>query len=54
MKTKKLHLLAGVALLSFASCSNDMQELESEQSPLLKQIVMITEDFQPEAGSRTL
>ena len=54
MKTKKLHLLAGIALLSFASCSNDMQELESEQSPLLKQIVMITEDFQPEAGSRTL
>ena len=54
MKTKKLHLLAGITLLSFASCSNDMQELSIEQPQALKQIVMITEDFVPEAGSRTL
>ena len=54
MKTKKLHLIAGVALLAFASCSNDMQELGNEQSQALKQIVMTTEDFVPEAGSRTL
>ena len=54
MKTKKLHLMASAALLAFASCTNDMQELDSEQSQLLKQIVMTTQDFQPEAGSRTV
>lgn len=54
MKTNKLHLLASAALLAFASCTNDMQELDTEQPQLLKQIVMTTEDFQPEAGSRTL
>ena len=54
MKTKSLHLLASALLLAFASCTSDIQELNTEQSPLLKQIVMTTEDFEPEAGSRTL
>ena len=31
-----------------------MQELAGEQSQAMKQIVMTTEDFQPEAGSRTV
>ena len=44
MKTKTLLNLASVALLTFASCTNDMQELQTEQSQLLKQIVMTTED----------
>ena len=54
MKAKNLYLLASAVLLSFASCTNDMQEVELEQPQLLKQIVMTTEDFQPETGSRTL
>ena len=54
MKTKSLHLLASALLLAFASCTSDIQELNTEQSPLLKQIVMTTVDFEPEAGSRTL
>ena len=41
-------------LLSFISCTSNVQELETEQLQLLKQIVMTTEDFEPEADSRTL
>ena len=54
MKTNKFSLLASIVLLSFASCTDEMQELANEQSPLLKQIVMTTQDFQPEADSRTV
>ena len=54
MKTNTFSLLASIALLSFASCTDEMQELANEQSPLLKQIVMTTQDFQPEADSRTI
>jgi hypothetical protein len=54
MKNKKIYLSASLALLAFASCTNDMQELETNQPQLLKQIVMTTEDFLSETGSRTL
>ena len=54
MKTKAFTILAGAAMLSFASCTDEMQELVGEQPQPLKQIMMTTEDFQPEAGSRTL
>lgn len=48
---KNLCLLVSVLLLSFISCTNEVQELESQH---LKQIVMTTLDFEPESGSRTL
>ena len=54
MKTRILSLLASIALLSLASCTDEVQELAGEQSQALKQIVMTTQDFQPEAGSRTV
>lgn len=55
MKTQTLSFLTCMALLlSFISCTSNVQELESEQLQLLKQIVMTTEDFEPEADSRTL
>ena len=54
MKNRAFSLLASIVLLSFASCSDEMQELAGEQSQAMKQIVMTTEDFQPEAGSRTV
>lgn len=54
MNIKRLNLLASVVLLSFASCTNNMQEVETGQPQLLEQIVMTTEDFQPENSSRTL
>ena len=54
MKTNTFSLLASIALLSFASCTDEMQELAGEQTQALKQIVMTTQDFQTEAGSRTL
>lgn len=55
MKTQTLSFLTCMALLlSFISCTSNVQELETEQLQLLKQIVMTTEDFEPEADSRTL
>ena len=54
MKNRVLSLLASIALLSLASCTDEVQELAGEQSQALKQIVMTTQDFQPEAGSRTV
>ena len=54
MKTKALYLLASIVLLSLVSCTNEVQELANEQSQALKQIVMTTQDFQPEADSRTV
>ena len=54
MKNRILSLLASIALLSLASCTDEVQELAGEQSQALKQIVMTTQDFQPEAGSRTV
>ena len=54
MKNRIFSLLASIALLSLASCTDEVQELAGEQSQALKQIVMITQDFQPEADSRTV
>ena len=54
MKNRILPFLASIALLSLASCTDEVQELAGEQSQVLKQIVMTTQDFQTEAGSRTL
>lgn len=56
MKTNALYLLTSAVCLSvaFASCADDVQEFDIHPSQLLKQIVMTTEDFQSEAGSRTL
>ena len=54
MKNKILSLLASIALLSLASCTDEVEELAGEQSQALKQIVMTTQDFQPEADSRTV
>ena len=54
MKNRVLSLLASIALLSLASCTDEVQELAGEQSQALKQIVMTTQDFQPEADSRTV
>ena len=54
MKTKTLSLLASIALLSLVSCTDEVQELAGEQSQALKQIVMTTQDFQPETDSRTV
>ena len=54
MKNRVLSLLASIALLSLASCTDEVQELAGEQSQVLKQIVMTTQDFHPEADSRTV
>ena len=54
MKPKTLFNVASIALLTFVSCTDDMQELKTEQSQFLKQIVMTTQDFQQEVGGRTL
>ena len=54
MKNRILSFLSSIALLSLASCTDEVQELAGEQSQALKQIVMTTQDFQPEAGSRTV
>ena len=54
MKNRVLSFLTSIALLSLASCTDEVQELAGEQSQALKQIVMTTQDFQPEAGSRTV
>ena len=54
MKNRVLSLLASIALLSLASCTDEVQELAGEQSQALKQIVMTTQDFQPETDSRTV
>ena len=54
MKNRILPFLASIALLSLASCTDEVQELAGEQSQALKQIVMTTQDFQPEADSRTV
>ena len=54
MKNRILSFLASIALLSLASCTDEVQELAGEQSQALKQIVMTTQDFQPEADSRTV
>lgn len=54
MKNKTFSFLASIFLLSFASCTDEVQELGYEQSQTLKQIVMTTQDFQPEADSRTV
>lgn len=50
---KDLYLLVSILLLSFISCTDELHKLESQQSQLLKQIVMTTQDFEPEADSRT-
>ena len=52
MKNKVLYFFASVVLLP--SCTDEVQELANEPSQALKQIVMTTQDFQPEASSRTL
>lgn len=56
MKAQRLSIIMNLILFStiFASCTNDMLELENEKPLPLKQIVMTTEDFHSEAGSRTL
>ena len=54
MKTKVLSFVISLAVLPFASCSDEAQELVEEQSQPLNQIVMTMQDFQPEAASRTL
>ena len=54
MKPKTLFNVASIALLTFVSCTDDMQELKTEQSQFSKQIVMTTQDFQQEVGGRTL
>ena len=54
MKIKLLFILLSIALLSLVSCTDEVQELANEQSQALKQIVMTTQDFQPEADSRTV
>ena len=54
MKNRILPFWASIALLSLASCTDEVQELAGEQSQALKQIVMTTQDFQPEADSRTV
>ena len=54
MKNKTLSFMASIALLSLASCTDEVQELAGDQSQALKQIVMTTQDFQPEADSRTV
>ena len=54
MKNYTLFLLASIALLSFTSCTDEMHELANEQAQVLKQIVMTTQDFQPEADGRTV
>jgi hypothetical protein len=43
-----------MALIPFVSCTDEMQEMAMEQPQTLKQIVMTTQDFQPEADSRTI
>jgi len=48
---KELYLLASMLLLPFVSCTDEAQELESQ---LMRQIVMTTQDFEPEATGRTL
>lgn len=55
MKTNTLYMLASATLLSvsFASCTDNAQEFDIEQPQALKQIVMTTQDFELEAGSRT-
>lgn len=52
MKTKALHLLVGMFLLP--SCTDSMHEFAIDQPQSLKQIVMTTQDFEIEPGSRTL
>ena len=54
MKTKALYFFVSVAMLSLASCTDEAQELAIDQLQTLKQIVMITQDFETEVGSRTL
>ena len=54
MKNSVLSFWASIALLSLASCTDEVQELAGDQSQALKQIVMTTQDFQPEADSRTV
>lgn len=56
MKTNALYLLASAVCLSvaFASCADDVQQFGIDPSQPLKQIVMTTQDFQPESGSRTV
>ena len=52
MTPKSYIFLASLILL--ASCTDEAQELANEQSQVLKQIVMTTQDFQPEVAGRTL
>ena len=56
MKTKALYPLASAVLLSmaFAACTDEMQEEAILQPQALKQIVMTTQDFQPEVAGRTV
>ena len=54
MKTKNLYLVANMALLVLLSCTDEVQEMAVDQPQALKQIVMTTQDFQPEAGGRTI
>ena len=54
MKIKSFYFLASMALLPFASCTDEVQEMAVDQPQVLKQILMTTENFQPEVGARTL
>ena len=52
MQTKILIFLVGIALLS--SCTNEIQDIDIQQSQPLKRIVMTTQGFEPEVVGRTL
>jgi len=52
MTPKSYIFLASLILL--VSCTDEAQELANEQSQVLKQIVMTTQDFQTEVAGRTL
>ena len=54
MKTKALFLIASIVQLTLASCTDEVQEMAVDQPQALKQIVMTTQDFHPEADGRTL
>ena len=53
MKNRILSFLASIVLLSLASCTDEMQEIASQEQQVLKQIVMTTQDFVVDTNSRT-
>ena len=50
MNNKSLYILTSAVLFTFASCK---EEMDIQHPQALNQIVMTTQDFQPEADSRT-